>query len=82
MWSGTESARNIEVSAYFFGLDSVPVDDLGENEDRDNLVAFLPSLSRTYSLWYKGCYMTVSRNQVEDGSSWRRMREVLEVRYA
>ena len=76
-----DSARNIEVSASFFGLDVSRVDDLGENEDGENPVAFLPSLSKTYSLWYKGCYMTVTRSQVEEAGSWRRMKEVLEVRY-
>ena len=57
------------------------MDDLGENEDGESPVAFLPSLSKTYTMWYKGCYMTIRREQVDDVRSWSRSKEVLEIRY-
>ncbi|KAI0695104.1 BCS1 N terminal-domain-containing protein [Cerioporus squamosus] len=54
-----QSARNIE-------------DDLGEKDEKDGMVAFLPSLKRMYSLWYKGRYMTVSRERSSESPyKWR-----------
>ncbi|KAI0730772.1 P-loop containing nucleoside triphosphate hydrolase protein [Earliella scabrosa] len=75
-----QSARNIEVSSDFYGMDSSAFDDLGENESGDNLVSFFPSLSRTYSMWYKRRYMLVRRERdAEGGGVYRRPKELLKI---
>ncbi|TBU36872.1 P-loop containing nucleoside triphosphate hydrolase protein [Dichomitus squalens] len=73
-----QTARSIEVSTYFFGLDDARADDLGEVEDGEDQVSFLPSLSRTYSFWYRRRYVTVSRNRENEGG-WHRPKVRLEV---
>ena len=64
-------------------MDSSAFDDLGENESGDDLVSFFPSLSRTYSMWYKRRYMLVRRERdTEGGGIYRRPKELLKIRYA
>ena len=46
----------------------------------DGKVSFIPSLDKTYSLWYKGRYMTVRREKQNEGS-YMRPKQVLVVRY-
>ncbi|KAI0794435.1 P-loop containing nucleoside triphosphate hydrolase protein [Fomes fomentarius] len=63
------TARTLDVSTRTFGLDA-PV--LSDSTDIDNTgkgrnISFLPSLHTTYSLWYKYRYVTVTRNEVNDG---------------
>ncbi|KAI0794439.1 P-loop containing nucleoside triphosphate hydrolase protein [Fomes fomentarius] len=60
------TARDVEVSAYFHGIDNARYDDLGENDKGEDLVSFNPSLERTYGTWYKGRYMTITRERSSD----------------
>ncbi|RPD59014.1 P-loop containing nucleoside triphosphate hydrolase protein [Lentinus tigrinus ALCF2SS1-7] len=75
-----QSARNIEVSTHFFGLENLGTDDLGENDDDDMAVAFMPSLKRTYSTWYKGRYMTVTRERSNESPYKFQAVEYIEIR--
>lgn len=75
------TARTLDVSTRTFGLDA-PV--LSDSTDIDNTgkgrsISFLPSLHTTYSLWYKYRYVTVTRNEVNDGP-WQQ-KSTLQIRY-
>ncbi len=73
-----ESARDIEVSTR-----SGTIDDLGDNNDQeaeDNVV-FLPSTAQTYSLWYKRCYIMISRDRVMNGGPFGRPKDYIQIRY-
>ena len=65
----------------------MPMNDLedGEQEAEAPLskdhVAFLPSLSRTYSLWHRGRYMTVIRTRIADGNMWRSPLDMFKIKY-
>ncbi|KAI0675785.1 P-loop containing nucleoside triphosphate hydrolase protein [Trametes maxima] len=75
------TARQIEVSSYYYGLDdsTTSVDNFGEGEDADK-VSYYPSMNRTYTLWYRGRYMTIRRENQNEGSYFRRPIQVLELR--
>ena len=77
-----QKARSIEVRNWYFGHEGVRVNDIGDGDDRDDQVVFLPSLSRTYSLWYRGRYMTVSRDRIREGGPRRDPDDMLKIRYA
>ncbi|KAI8985570.1 P-loop containing nucleoside triphosphate hydrolase protein [Trametes punicea] len=72
------TARTIEVSALCYGLRTSTIDDLGYTDDGDE-VCFVPSLSKTYSVWYRGRYMTV-RREMRDKGSYIRPGQYLELR--
>ncbi|PIL24723.1 transporter [Ganoderma sinense ZZ0214-1] len=77
-----QKARSIEVCTWYFGPEGVCVNDLGDSDgdDRNDQVVFLPSLARTYSLWYRGLYLTVSRDRVLDaGSPWKTSKDMLQI---
>ncbi|KAF7356490.1 hypothetical protein MVEN_00982100 [Mycena venus] len=66
-------AREVEISTRSFGLNTSAIMVPGE-EDDNNLsllasrkLAYLPSASMTYSLWYHRRYMTITRVQVANG---------------
>ncbi|KAJ7117851.1 P-loop containing nucleoside triphosphate hydrolase protein [Mycena epipterygia] len=66
-------AREVEISTRSFGLNTSAVMIPGE-EDENNLsllasrkLAYLPSASLSYSMWYHRRYMTVTRVQAQTG---------------
>lgn len=60
-WSQT---REVQVSTRAFGLNG------NDKVDDDNRkITFLPALFSTYSLWYKGRWMRITRTRVETGPS-------------
>ncbi|KAI0927985.1 hypothetical protein AcV7_009314 [Taiwanofungus camphoratus] len=64
-------ARKVEVTTRNYGL-IVPGLALGGENDKEETsrkTTYLPSLAVTYSIWYKRCYMTVSRIEVRKGHS-------------
>ncbi|KAJ7066503.1 P-loop containing nucleoside triphosphate hydrolase protein [Mycena amicta] len=69
--SAWELAREVEVSTRSFGLSSSAVIVPGEEDDLSLLssrkLAYLPSATLTYSLWYHRRYMTVTRVQTQTG---------------
>ncbi|RDX49168.1 P-loop containing nucleoside triphosphate hydrolase protein [Lentinus brumalis] len=72
-----QSARDIEVSTR-----SGTIDDLGDNDNQeaeDNVV-FLPSTAQTYSLWYKRCYIMISRDRVMNGGPFGRPKDYIQIR--
>ncbi|KAI0773332.1 P-loop containing nucleoside triphosphate hydrolase protein [Trametes elegans] len=64
------SARHVELSASRFGFQR-PLLDEDQDDDNDDTrqlgVSFMPAISKTYSLWYKARYMTVTRETTDDG---------------
>ncbi|KAJ7180769.1 P-loop containing nucleoside triphosphate hydrolase protein [Mycena filopes] len=67
------SAREVEISTRSFGLNTSAIMVPGE-EDDNNLsllasrkLAYLPSASLSYSMWYHRRYMTISRVQTQTG---------------
>ncbi|EPS95295.1 hypothetical protein FOMPIDRAFT_1132740 [Fomitopsis schrenkii] len=54
-----DRARTIEVSTRDFGLESREDDD---NETASK-ISYLPSMNNTHSLWYRGHYITVAREE-------------------
>ena len=77
--SGT--ARTLDVSTRTFGLDAPVLSDSSGLDDttKGRNISFLPSLDTSYSLWYKYRYVTVVRNQVNDGP-WQQ-KQTLHIRY-
>ncbi|KAH9893419.1 P-loop containing nucleoside triphosphate hydrolase protein [Cubamyces lactineus] len=74
------SARNIEVTSWCYGLDTTTIEGLGDGGmGEDGKVSFIPSRDKTYSLWYKGRYMTVTRERQNEGG-YARPTQVLIVR--
>lgn len=74
-------ARKVEVTTRNYGL-IVPGLALGGENDKEETsrkTTYLPSLAVTYSIWYKRCYMTVSRIEVRKGHS--HSGESLRIRY-
>ncbi|RPD59009.1 P-loop containing nucleoside triphosphate hydrolase protein [Lentinus tigrinus ALCF2SS1-7] len=62
------TARTLDVSTRTFRIDAPVVSDSGEDDTtKGRNISFLPSLDTTYYLWYKYHYVTVTRNQVNDG---------------
>ncbi|RDB26722.1 putative mitochondrial chaperone BCS1-B [Hypsizygus marmoreus] len=69
-WSRT---RDVQISTKSFGSNS-PAVELDGEEDRSNeffkssrKISFLPSASLTYTLWYRGRWMSVTRVQSQAG---------------
>ncbi|KAI0686404.1 P-loop containing nucleoside triphosphate hydrolase protein [Cytidiella melzeri] len=64
-----DKARIIDVSTRSYGLNSPAVaiygDEVDEQEGRT--LSYLPSFARTYTLWFKGHYVRVTRSQAQDG---------------
>ncbi|KAF7309874.1 Mitochondrial chaperone BCS1 [Mycena indigotica] len=69
--SSWETAREVEVSTRSFGLNSSAIIVPGEEDDLSLLssrkLAYLPSASLSYSMWYHRRYMTVTRVQTQTG---------------
>jgi len=66
-------AREVEISTRSFGLNTSAIMVPGE-EDDNNLsllasrkLAYLPSASLSYSMWYHGRYMSITRVQAQTG---------------
>ena len=53
-----KNARDVDVSTITFGLEKLPGD---SDLDPNSQVSYLPSYDNTYSLWYKGRYIVVTR---------------------
>ena len=79
MW---KKARSIEVTARSFGIEGS-----ANAEDDNNAhvpgstachISYIPSLDETYSLWYRGHYMTVRRAELDNGR-WN-TKETLQIR--
>ncbi|KAF7798694.1 hypothetical protein EIP86_009918 [Pleurotus ostreatoroseus] len=70
-------ARIIDVSTRSFGLNS-PAISVGDDETKGRKMCYLPSFSRTYTLWYRGHYLSVTRTQIQDGI-YSRNKEVLQL---
>ena len=78
-----QKARNIEVCTVYVGVDGVRMDDLEDSEEVASMdqVAFVPSLSRTYSLWYRGRYMTITRSRISEANMWKGPLDMVKIRY-
>ncbi|KAJ7603415.1 BCS1 N terminal-domain-containing protein [Roridomyces roridus] len=80
-WS---KAREVEVSTRSFGLNSSAIMVPGEEDDKElsllasRKLAYLPSPSMSYSMWYRGRYMTVTRVQTQTGY-YRQKQETLQI---
>src|ERR1700722_18129291 len=81
-WSRT---RDFEVTTRQWGLSQtfslVPGEDDDDHDDVNNKrkLTYLPSVSISSSIWYKGHWMSVSREQVRD-KVWYRTEERLKIR--
>jgi hypothetical protein len=80
------NARDVAISTESYGNTStaVLVDKEDESESRiyksSKKLTYYPSLSKTYSMWYKGRYMTITRTQENTG--WYGHKErTLHIRY-
>ncbi|KIM90394.1 hypothetical protein PILCRDRAFT_181783 [Piloderma croceum F 1598] len=65
-----KKAREVEVSTSNFGLNSAAISVPGEEDDvarSSRKLAYLPSVSATYSIWYKKRWMQISRTQGQTG---------------
>ena len=58
----------MSISTHAFGLGAIAalVEGEGDNGSK-NRIRFLPSYTRSASLWYRGHYLRVLRNRVLDG---------------
>ncbi|KAF7370500.1 Mitochondrial chaperone BCS1 [Mycena sanguinolenta] len=71
--SSWSRAREVEISTRSFGLNSSAITVPGEEEDNimsmrnSRKLAYLPSASTTYSMWYHRRYVTISRVQAQTG---------------
>ncbi|PIL24720.1 transporter [Ganoderma sinense ZZ0214-1] len=74
-------ARNVEVCTLCADLDGVRMDDLDDDEEASSTeqVVFLPSLYRTYSLWYRGRYMTITRTRISEANMWKGPLDMIEI---
>lgn len=62
-------ARFINISTRTFGLASPAVFFAGDDDQTPGRkICYLPSFSRTYSLWYRGHYVSVTRCEVSEGA--------------
>jgi len=68
-------ARTIAVTTRSFGLE---VDEDGDSSSSRGQVSYLPSLESTYNIWYRGHYVTVSREERSE-SQWS-SKETLRIR--
>ena len=63
-------ARIIDVSTRSFGLNSPAIAVTGSDEEENSdgrKLCYMPSVSRTYSMWYKRHYISVTRTQSQEG---------------
>ncbi|KAJ7105454.1 P-loop containing nucleoside triphosphate hydrolase protein [Mycena crocata] len=65
-------AREVEISTRSFGLNTSAIMVPGEESDNVSLLAsrklaYLPSASLTYSMWYRRRYMSITRVQAQSG---------------
>ncbi|KAF9266624.1 P-loop containing nucleoside triphosphate hydrolase protein [Marasmius fiardii PR-910] len=68
-WKNT---RDVEISTHTYGANTTSIQLSGEENasalfKSSRKLNYLPSLSTTYSLWYKGRYMTITRTQQQTG---------------
>ncbi|KAI0769155.1 P-loop containing nucleoside triphosphate hydrolase protein [Irpex lacteus] len=64
-WS---KARIIDITTRSFGLNSPAISVYGDEEsDEGRNLSYLPSFSKTYTVWFKGHYIRVTRSQVQEG---------------
>ncbi len=79
-------ARDIQVSTNTYGANSNTVTLEGDDDSDDyyktsRKLAYLPSVSTTYSLWYKRRYMTITRTlQDTTGSYYSTKHNILQIR--
>ncbi|KAI0333829.1 P-loop containing nucleoside triphosphate hydrolase protein [Cubamyces sp. BRFM 1775] len=74
------TARTLDVSTRSFGRNAAVAGDTGNEDDTEGRkISFLPSLSTTYTLWYKYRYVTITRDEVPDGP-WNSPRQTLRIR--
>ena len=72
-------AKELSISSCSFGVGARAVLVEGEADDNSQrMIRFLPSLDCPASLWYRGHYARLSRNQVSDGAFY--VREVLTIK--
>ncbi|KAF7309891.1 Mitochondrial chaperone BCS1 [Mycena indigotica] len=81
--SSWNTVRQVDISTRSFGLNSNAVIVPGEEEDLSMLagrkIAYLPSPTLTFSLWYHRHYITINRIQTQTG--WRgSQEETLQIR--
>ncbi|KAJ3931023.1 MAG: P-loop containing nucleoside triphosphate hydrolase protein [Lentinula lateritia] len=65
-----KKSRDVQISTQTYGAKSSSITLDGEDNYSSQFksyrkLSYLPSLSVTYSLWYKGCYMNIIRTQQE-----------------
>lgn len=79
-------ARNVEVTTHSYGVNANAIDLAGpdasafeSDDETTRKLTYLPSLSATYSMWFKRHYMTITRNQTEQ-KGWGRITNTLHIR--
>jgi mitochondrial chaperone BCS1 len=92
-WSGSTSSLFLSVYSYhtggarFLHVKTHPVDDstsptvnIGEDDDilAGRKLSYLPSIAQSYTMWYMGHYLSVSRSEEKD--TFRESVESLEIR--
>ena len=61
-------ARMIDITTRSFGLNSPAISvDGDEDSEEGRSLSYLPSFSKTYTVWFKGHYIRVTRSQVQEG---------------
>ncbi|SJL09253.1 uncharacterized protein ARMOST_12630 [Armillaria ostoyae] len=81
-------ARDIQVSTNTYGANSNTVTLEGDEDSDDDYktsrkLAYLPSVSMTYSLWYKRRYMTITRTlQDTTGSYYSTKHNILQISHS
>jgi len=82
----SEKAREVEISTSNFGLNSAAVLIPGEEDGSKTIagsgrqLAYLPSVSATYSIFYKRRWMQISRTQGQTGY-YGRTEDTLQIRW-
>ncbi|KAF9016332.1 P-loop containing nucleoside triphosphate hydrolase protein [Hymenopellis radicata] len=78
-------ARNVEITTHSYGVNASAIELIGPNmpglsndDDTSRKLTYLPSLSTTYSLWYKRHYMTITRSERE-ATAWGRGNKTLHI---
>ena len=61
-------AKELSINTHSFGVGARAVLVEGEEDDSSQRkIRFLPSIDCSASLWYRGHYLRLTRNQVPDG---------------
>ncbi|KAI0091538.1 P-loop containing nucleoside triphosphate hydrolase protein [Irpex rosettiformis] len=61
-------ARIIDITTRSFGLNSPAISVYGDEESEEGRkLSYLPSFSKTYTVWFKGHYVRVTRSQIQEG---------------